>query len=109
MANVDLSSYALNALKDLYQDVENEIKSRQQQDLQKAREQILAIAQKAGLPVEELLAVSSKKSKAGTGQKVEPRYRNPGNKEQMWTGRGRQPKWIAEGLASGKSLDDFRI
>eukprot|EP01114_Cavostelium_apophysatum_P000811 TRINITY_DN10716_c0_g1_i1.p1 TRINITY_DN10716_c0_g1~~TRINITY_DN10716_c0_g1_i1.p1 ORF type:complete len:112 (+),score=11.38 TRINITY_DN10716_c0_g1_i1:23-358(+) len=111
MASIDLSSYNLSELKGLQHDIEKEIKSRQHQDLQKAREQILAIAQEAGVSVQELLATGDKKLKQGkgTGQKVQARYQNPENNTQTWTGRGRQPKWIAEGIAGGKSIDDFRI
>lgn len=109
MANIDLSGYNLSELKGLQHDIEREIKSRQHLDLQKAREQILAIVQEAGVSVEELLAGSGKKQKVSKGQKVPARYQNPSNNSQTWTGRGRQPKWIAEGLASGKSMNDFRI
>ena len=109
MANIDLSGYNLSELKGLQHDIEKELKSRQHQDLQKAREQILAIAQEAGVSVEKLLAAGSKKTKDSKGQKVQARYQNPSDNSQTWTGRGRQPKWISEGLASGKSMDDFRI
>jgi DNA-binding protein H-NS len=109
MAKVDLSGYTLSELKGLQHDVERAIKERQQQELQKAREQILAIAQEAGVSVEELLAGPVRKAKKEGGQKVAPRYRNPKDSAQTWTGRGRQPRWIAEGLASGKKLDDFRM
>ena len=108
MAKVDLSDYNLSELKGLQVEIEKEIKNRQQQEVTKAREQILAIAQGLGVSVEELLANNGGKSK-GTGKKVEAQYRNPADNAQTWTGRGRQPKWIAEGLAGGKSLDDFRI
>lgn len=109
MANIDLSGYNLSELKGLQHDIEKEIKNRQHQDLRKAREQILAIAQEAGVSVEELLAAGDKKSKSGSGQKVQARYQNPADNKQTWTGRGREPKWIAEGRASGHSFDDFRI
>jgi DNA-binding protein H-NS len=109
MATIDLSGYNLGELKGLQHDIEKEIKIRQQQDVKKAREQILAIAQKAGVSVEELLATNAKKTKKETGKKVQPQYQNPADNSQTWTGRGRQPRWIAEGLASGKTLDDFRI
>lgn len=113
MANVDLSTYNLRDLKNLQGEVEQAIKDRQQQDVQKARDQILAIAKEAGVSVEELFAASSNKSsnKGGkqAGQKVKPQYQNPQNAAQTWTGRGRQPKWIAEGLQGGKTLDDFRM
>jgi DNA-binding protein H-NS len=108
MAKVDLSDYNLSELKGLHAEIEKEIKARQQQEVTKAREQILAIAQGLGVSVEELLANGGAKSK-GSGKKVQAQYRNPADNEQTWTGRGRQPKWVAEGLAGGKSLDDFRI
>lgn len=109
MANIDLAGYNLSELKGLQHDIEKEIKSRQHQDLQKAREKILAIAQEAGVSVEELLGGTGKKVSATKGQKVEVRFQNPSNRSQTWTGRGRQPRWIVEGLASGKSMDDFRV
>lgn len=108
MAKVDLSDYNLSELKGLQAEIENEIKARQKQEVTKAREQILAIAQGLGISVEELLANGGAKSK-GNGKKVQAQYQNPADNAQTWTGRGRQPKWIAEGLAGGKSLDDFRV
>ena len=111
MTKIDLSSYNLSELKELQLGIGQEIKNRQQGDLAKARQQILSIAQDVGVTVEELLAVNSKKSSKGKGkgQKVEPQYHNPAEKGQTWSGRGRQPKWIAEGIAGGKQLADFRI
>ena len=41
--------------------------------------------------------------------KVLPKYRNPKNPAQTWTGRGKQPRWLREQLRSDKKLDDFRI
>jgi DNA-binding protein H-NS len=109
MANVDLSGYNLTELKALQQDIEKAIKDRQHQDVQTARDQILAIARDAGISVEELLASPGKNAAKKEGKKVRPQYGNPANESQTWTGRGRQPKWISEGLASGKTLDQFRI
>ena len=108
IAKVNLSDYNLGELKGLQAEIEKEIKARQQQEVGKAREQILAIAQGLGVSVEELLANGGGKSK-GSGKKVAAQYRNPANDAQTWTGRGRQPRWLAEGLASGKTLEDFRI
>jgi len=43
------------------------------------------------------------------GRKVEPKYRNPANPAETWTGRGKPPRWLAAELSSGKSKDDFLI
>ena len=42
------------------------------------------------------------------GRKVDPKYRNPANKQETWTGRGRQPKWVVALLKAGKKLEDVR-
>jgi DNA-binding protein H-NS len=109
MATIDLSNYNLSELKGLQFEVEKEVKDRQQQEVKKAREQILAIAQDLGVSVEDLLANTAAKSKSGSGAKVRAQYQNPDDNSQTWTGRGRQPKWVVSALASGKTLDDFRI
>jgi len=54
-------------------------------------------------------ARAAKKSAADGRTKVAPKYRNPNNPEQTWTGRGRAPKWMAEHIAAGGSKDDFAI
>lgn len=41
--------------------------------------------------------------------KVAPKYRNPANPQETWTGRGRQPKWMAQLVAMGRSPSDFLI
>lgn len=109
MTKTDLSGYNLSELKGLQSDIEKEIKNRQQQEVKKAREQILSIAQNLGVSVEELLANNGTKSKGGSGKKVQPQYQNPADSSQSWTGRGRKPKWIVDGLAGGKALEDFKI
>jgi DNA-binding protein H-NS len=40
---------------------------------------------------------------------VFPKYRNPAEPSETWSGRGKQPRWLTAQLRSGKPLDDFRI
>jgi DNA-binding protein H-NS len=39
---------------------------------------------------------------------VAPKYRDPATGT-TWTGRGKQPKWLAAAIGSGKKLGDFKI
>jgi DNA-binding protein H-NS len=41
--------------------------------------------------------------------KVKPKYRNPNNPSETWSGRGKTPRWVAELIASGTQLDEFKI
>ena len=45
--------------------IKQEIKKREQQDLVKAREQIMAIAQSVGMPLKELMGSQARAAKAG--------------------------------------------
>jgi DNA-binding protein H-NS len=41
--------------------------------------------------------------------KVEPKFQNPEDPSQTWSGRGKQPHWVSELLAAGRAIEDFRI
>ena len=41
--------------------------------------------------------------------KVLPKYRNPKNPAETWSGRGKQPLWAKEQLRSGRKLDHCLI
>jgi DNA-binding protein H-NS len=41
--------------------------------------------------------------------RVLPKFRNPIEPSQTWSGRGKKPRWVLDQLKSGKQLDDFRI
>jgi DNA-binding protein H-NS len=40
---------------------------------------------------------------------VIPKYRNPADPSETWSGRGKQPRWLVALLRTGKQIDDFRI
>jgi DNA-binding protein H-NS len=102
---MDLSNMSLGELRNLQDAIKQEMKRREHQEVAKAREQILAIAQSVGVPLKDLIA-TGRGSKAGT---VAVRYRHPEHSSQQWTGRGRQPKWVKEWVESGKSIDALRV
>ncbi len=47
--------------------------------------------------------------RGGTRGTVPPKYRNPNDPSQTWTGRGRQPRWVAELLSQGYTLEQLKI
>jgi len=55
----------------------------------------------------------AKKSRTTTkGRKlgaVAPKYRNPANPKETWTGRGKQPRWLAAETGKGRKLEEFLI
>jgi DNA-binding protein H-NS len=65
----------------------------------------IAEALKKGKPAR---AKRGSKKATATRTKVAPKYRNPANPEQTWTGRGRAPLWAQE-LKNSGSLDSALI
>ena len=41
--------------------------------------------------------------------KVLPKYQNPKNNAETWSGRGKQPHWVRARLSTGKKLEHFLI
>jgi DNA-binding protein H-NS len=40
---------------------------------------------------------------------VQPKYRNPANSSETWSGRGRKPGWLERELAAGRQVSEFEI
>jgi len=69
------------------------------------RQRLSDMAKEHGLSLEEVLG----KGRKGKGS-VAPKYRDPKNHENTWTGRGRMPRWMVAATKGGKaSKDDFLI
>ena len=66
-------------------------------------------AAKLGLSLEDVMGADGGKSRKTKGQKVAPKYQNPADPSQTWTGRGRKPLWVEAELKSGKTLEDLAI
>ncbi|WP_171176206.1 H-NS family nucleoid-associated regulatory protein [Ruegeria sp. HKCCD8929] len=74
------------------------------------RQEALAAAEKAAAEFGFSLAELSADSRRGTkGTKAKPKYRNPSNPEQTWTGRGRKPQWVHDSLKAGADISDLEI
>jgi DNA-binding protein H-NS len=41
--------------------------------------------------------------------RVFPKYRNPKQPSETWSGRGKQPRWLAAALKSGHTIEEFAI
>jgi DNA-binding protein H-NS len=41
--------------------------------------------------------------------RVLPKYRNPSEPHETWSGRGKQPRWLVAAIRTGRKIDDFRI
>ena len=67
----------------------------------RVREKVIAMITSEGLDYAELMehTTFARRKKAGKKRgKVAPKYRNPADPSQAWSGRGRQPRWFKAAL-----------
>lgn len=109
MAKFNVSLMSSSELQSLREEIDSELTRRESK--LKAIEEIKRMAQEKGLKMEELLTElgGSKVRTKRDSAPVAPRYRNPDNKVQTWSGRGKRPLWLNAALKAGRSLDDLRI
>ena len=106
MAKIDLNKLSLSELKQLQKEVQQAIEGfadRRQQDAIAALE---ARAQELGFKLADL--VGMKKARKSSGP-VKPKYRHPENPHVTWSGRGRQPRWFKDALASGSTAEALAV
>lgn len=106
---MDLSAMNLKELKTLQRDLDRSIAGFEQRKLTAARAELEAHARQLGFSLAEL--VSGEGSSVNRGRaSAQPKYRNPRNPDETWSGRGRQPRWLTVALTSvGVTLEDFAI
>ncbi len=107
---IDLKSMNLDDLLELKFEVEAAIHTAKAELKALARKEIEAIAAEHGIPLNELLG--TRKGKPGNGQKNPPgvpKYRNPFNPAQTWTGKGTRPGWFVAAQAGGMAPESKLI
>ncbi len=102
---LDLNALSLTELKKLHKDVTKAIESFEERQRKAVLAELDALARERGFTIEQVVGVAP----ASTRKPVAPKYANPADPSQTWSGRGRKPKWVVEALEAGKSLDDLAI
>lgn len=101
----DLSKFSLDDLKQLRKNVDKEIADYEKKKRQEALKAVQAVAKEHGLSLDELVGKSSR----SRGATTPPKYRNPDNPEQTWSGRGRQPGWFKSRIEAGAKPKSMEI
>lgn len=102
---IDLENLSLKELKQLQKDVSVAVEQYKDRERRKALAEVEAFARERGLTPGDLSEISLKRSR----KPAAPKYANPADRSQTWTGRGRQPRWVVAALADGKALEDLAI
>jgi len=106
---MDLSNLSLAELKALLNQIPAEIKRREKDEKAKLIKELEALAAERGFSLGDLIESGATAPKTKVKGTVAAKYQNPSDSSLTWTGRGRQPKWVAEAIANGGSLESLLI
>lgn len=104
MATLDISTLSVAELEALKGSIDSVIGNRRQSELENLYATFEEMAENAGFTLEEVMQARTTKKRV-----VQPKYRNPTNTAQTWSGRGRKPTWVEEYTSTGGSLADCLI
>jgi len=117
------SNWSVDKLNKEIEKIQKVIKTKEARDKKATLAKLVSVARKSGFELHELLgsetikihqpksraSKSAPKKASGKRGKVAPKYKNPANGDETWTGRGRQPLWVKEYVQNGGSLDQVTI
>ena len=115
MAN-DLSTMSRKQLEKMLKDVQKALKTLETREKREAKKAAEKAAAKFGFKLSELTpANSTSETETPTRRKSAqkppspPKYANPENTAQTWTGKGRQPNWYRAAIDNGTSPEAMEI
>src|SRR3569623_810953 len=109
---IELYNQNFKQLTDLFAKAQKRLESLQSERAGKARAKLANLAKAEGYTIEELFGGAKKgrgKAKVKAKRVVKPKYSNPANADETWSGRGKRPRWVAAALAAGKKEKDLLI
>ena len=104
MSDIDFTQLSKRELLELSKNINKEIKRREVEDKKNILLKMKELAASVGMTVEEIIEKTPQKKTKG-----EPKYQNPDDPTQTWTGRGKRPGWLNEQLERGKTLEELEI
>ncbi|MEN2495324.1 MAG: Trans-acting regulatory protein HvrA [Hyphomicrobiaceae bacterium hypho_1] len=103
---INLEKMSLKDLLELEIKVQLAIETAKDTQRIELKQRIEEIASDSGFSIEELFSHGRPSLK---GRTVAPKYINPDNRSETWTGRGRKPKWLVAKLENGAAIEEFAI
>lgn len=104
---IDLKSLNNNQLNDLISKAQSRQHELKKEKVVKLREKVHALLKAEGYTFDDIFGGARGKRRS-TG-KVAPKYRNPADPSQTWSGRGKHPRWFNDALKAGKKEKDLLI
>jgi len=108
---MDIKKMSRKELEKLQRDIDKALERLKKKDMKAAKAAAEKAAAAHGFSLTDLTGGASaapKKAKAAK-KPGKPKYRNPEDPKQTWTGKGRQPDWYKAAMTAGKDPKSLEV
>lgn len=105
---IDISKLNRKQLDTLRTKIDSREAEMRKQALKDVRDRVTKMVKDEGFTLEDIFGTRAKRAPRRTS-KVPPKYRNPADPLQTWSGRGKRPRWFTAALDAGKKEKDLLI
>lgn len=105
---VDIKNLNHNQLSELINKAKIRQEELEKEKVAKLREKVIGMIKAEGFTFEDVFGGRTARRTRRTGT-VPPKYRNPNDPAQTWSGRGKRPRWFNDALKAGKKEADLLI
>ncbi|MBF0420984.1 MAG: H-NS histone family protein [Magnetococcales bacterium] len=114
MTAANISEFENKSLEELVSfsaDLDILIRKKRKQEAKQVRAKMDELAKAAGFEsVDDFMAnQGGRQPRSDKGVKLPPKYRNPQNHDETWSGKGPTPKWLKEYMNGGGDKESCRI
>jgi DNA-binding protein H-NS len=99
MMTPEIQALPFDELRTLHREIGALIAQRRHEALEQLKEQIAVL----GFTPEDLAHPKTRRGKAGA------KYRDPEDAQNVWSGRGKPPRWMQDLLDQGRAKEEFAI
>lgn len=102
---IDLATLSLKELKSLQAQITKAIENYDDRRKRTALTELEERARELGFSLAELTGTTNLRKRSP----ATPKYANPANADDTWSGRGRKPRWFSDALKAGSSAESMAL
>ncbi|AUC99076.1 MULTISPECIES: H-NS histone family protein [Bradyrhizobium] len=105
----DFDAMSVDDLWQLYEKLSQVLSIRLTSEKRELEKRLAQLRREKELRVSESADINAAPRERRKYPRVFPKYQNPNEPSETWSGRGKQPRWLTAALKTGHTIDEFVI
>jgi DNA-binding protein H-NS len=106
---IDLEAMPTDEMWQLHVEIGRLLSIRLNSEKRELERRLLRLHRESDVKQEDAFVAERKPQERRRYPRVLPKYQNPNEPSETWSGRGKQPRWLIAALKAGRAIEDFII